>query len=276
VLRCVHPAQPGVILPAAETHTISSSPGPLLPAPCFPCSRGGSRLGMPSTAEYMSIAETMTRFFSSRSRNRKGWNIGGVAAASSRVGCGLALSREPDVDLAHELRVAQAQVVVRDPAAPRQEVERELHRILVDVLSEILEPFEARLRSSLSRHNHRLCAPPRMPRAPAPRSRSRAGTRRARARPPWRASYPTRSKVRGVRGITEDHDVAVMPALVAHCGETDPPRVVRMHRVGRRGLARTAAVSPQWRRYRSHPDRTRGRRAARNRRRARPRRSSRR
>ena len=37
--------------------------------------------------------------------------------------------------------------------------------------------------------------------------------------------------MRGVRGVAEDHDVAVVPALVAHGREADPSRVVRVHRV---------------------------------------------
>ena len=36
-------------------------------------------------------------------------------------------------------------------------------------------------------------------------------------------------EVRGVRGVAEQHDIAVVPVLVAHRREADPSRVVRVH-----------------------------------------------
>ena len=55
----------------------------------------------------------------------------------------LRLVGEPAVDLVHEAVVAQAQVVVRDPAAAREQVEDELDLVLVDVLRQVLEPLRA-------------------------------------------------------------------------------------------------------------------------------------
>ena len=64
--------------------------------------------------------------------------------------------REPRVASGHELRIAQSQVVVGDPAAARHDVEAELQRVLVDVLVEVLEPLQAGLRGALGGEHHGL------------------------------------------------------------------------------------------------------------------------
>ena len=63
------PAHPGVMRPAADTHTISVITSAAPPSALLPrCTRWKS-LGMPPAAEYMSIAETITRFFNARPRS---------------------------------------------------------------------------------------------------------------------------------------------------------------------------------------------------------------
>ncbi len=61
----------------------------------------------------------------------------------------LAVGREPRVDARGELRITQPQVLVGDPAAPGDDVEGELLGVLVRVLTEVLEPFQAGLRGAL-------------------------------------------------------------------------------------------------------------------------------
>ncbi|CAB4922794.1 unannotated protein [freshwater metagenome] len=56
---------------------------------------------------------------------------------------------QPVVDSADELRIAVAQVVVGDATAAGHHVEDELGGVLVDVLANLLEPDEARLRCAL-------------------------------------------------------------------------------------------------------------------------------
>src|SRR4030081_452208 len=121
----------------------------------------------------MSIGETITRFASSRPPSRNGWNIGGRTCGSwPPPPCwllggrtppsppGALLASEPFVHVRDELRVAQPQVVVGDPAAAGHDVERELVRILVGVLADVLEPLQAGLRGPLGRGGH---PPPRAP-----------------------------------------------------------------------------------------------------------------
>ena len=101
----------------------------------------------------MSIAETTTRFFSSRPRSRSGWNIGGTTSPVP-IPRRLLVAGEPGVHPVGELRVAQPQVVVGDPAAAGHDVERELLGLLAGVLAEVLEPLQAGLRGALGgRHD---------------------------------------------------------------------------------------------------------------------------
>src|ERR1700748_1980077 len=136
------PVQPGVLRPAGETQPISVSTRPAPPSALLPrCTRWKSP-GTPSRAEYMSIGETITRFASSRPPSRNGWDIRGpprgcLAAPllAPPLLAAVLLASEPPVHVRDELRVAQPQVVVGDPAAAGHDVERELVRGLVGVLA---------------------------------------------------------------------------------------------------------------------------------------------
>ena len=75
------PGQPGLIRPSGDTHVISVITRPAPPRAFDPrCTRWNSS-GIPSVAQYMSIGERMTRFFSSRSPMRTGWNIAGAPSS---------------------------------------------------------------------------------------------------------------------------------------------------------------------------------------------------
>ena len=76
------PAQPGVIRPSGDTHTISVITRPAPPSALPPrCTRWKSE-ARPSTATYMSIGETTTRLTRSREPIRTGWNIGGQTSGA--------------------------------------------------------------------------------------------------------------------------------------------------------------------------------------------------
>ena len=71
------PVQPGLMRPSRLTSVISAMISPAPPAARLPrCTRCQS-FGVPSSAEYIHIGETTTRFDSVRSRMRNGVNIGG-------------------------------------------------------------------------------------------------------------------------------------------------------------------------------------------------------
>ena len=106
---------------------------------------------VPSSTQYWHMGETPTRLGNTRSRNLKGVNIGG---GGGRLGyrhpaLGFGLFRDPEIDLAGELRVAGVQVVVRDAQAAGQEREGELGRLQVPVALGVLEPLQAGLRGAL-------------------------------------------------------------------------------------------------------------------------------
>jgi hypothetical protein len=61
------------------------------------------------------------------------------------VSAALLVTGEPAVQPLDELGVADPEVVIGDPTAARHDVEAELQRVLVDVLTEVLEPLEAGL-----------------------------------------------------------------------------------------------------------------------------------
>ncbi len=135
---------------------------------------------------------------------------------------------EPVVDPLDELRVAQPQVVVGHPAAAGHDVEGELQRLLVDVLAEVLEPLEARLRCPLRGEHDRpalgvvrgQCALDVgfLGQACGKRQRVLHGELRPRAD----------REVSGVCCVAEQYDVAVHPGLIAHGREADPAGVVRL------------------------------------------------
>src|SRR5580765_1756153 len=71
------PVQPSEIRASGETHVISVITRPAPPSARVPrCVRWKS-VGVPSTAEYMSIGATTTRLTTVMSRRRYGVNIGG-------------------------------------------------------------------------------------------------------------------------------------------------------------------------------------------------------
>ena len=142
----------------------------------------------------------------------------------------------PLVAAGHELRVAQPQVVVGDPAAAGHDVEAELERVLVDVLAEVLEPLQAGLRGALRGEDDGLALGLVRRQRGGERRPPRAGRRRARARPPSRAWCRSRSRSgrcgRRRRGSPRPLiGRSVHPALVADRGEADPAGVVGHHLV---------------------------------------------
>ncbi len=117
----------------------------------------------------MSIAETTTRLRSCSAPSRNGWNIGGPA-------CPRAPANQRSV-AATNSGSRSAQVVVGHPAAAGDDVERELRRVLVHVVADVLEPLAARLGGSLGGLHHR---PPLLPRRPvSAASRSGCSCRQA-------------------------------------------------------------------------------------------------
>jgi hypothetical protein len=71
------PVHPGLMRPSGETQVISVTTSPAPPSARAPRWMRWNSFGVPSSAEYMSIGETTTRFRSSRSRSLKGVNMGG-------------------------------------------------------------------------------------------------------------------------------------------------------------------------------------------------------
>jgi hypothetical protein len=134
-----------------------------------------------------------------------------------------------------ERGVAQREVVVGDALRARHEVERELQRRLPDVAGGVLEPLEARLgrllrlqhldvaRVLVGRQHARDVA--RAVRAERIEERDGVFHRELRAR--------ADREVRGVRGVAEQHHVAVVPALAAHGGKRAPDRAVGQELVAR-------------------------------------------
>ena len=151
---------------------------------------------------------------------------------------------EPAVHRRDELRVADPQVVVGDPAAPGDDVERELDRVLPGVLAQVLEPLQAGLRRPLSGQHHgpafffiglqRGADLSLFVQAGGQGERVLHGQLGARAD----------GEVRGVRGVAEQHDVAVPPVLVADRGEADPPGVVQQHLVAVQDVREQLADQP--------------------------------
>src|SRR3954447_7752649 len=72
------PVQPGLIRPSGETQVISVKTRPAPPSARSPRWTRWKSLGVPSTAEYIAIGETVTRFSTSISRILNGANIGGA------------------------------------------------------------------------------------------------------------------------------------------------------------------------------------------------------
>ena len=106
----------------------------------------------------------------------------------------LRLVGEPLVDLSDKADVAQAQIVIGDPAAAREQVEDELDVGLVNVLRQVLEPLERWPQQRAGCSPPAACAPTRRrPGRPGHRLPVEAPTR-ARLRPPRRAWSPNQSR----------------------------------------------------------------------------------
>ena len=104
-------------------------------------------------------------------------------------------------------------------------------RVLVDVLAEVLEPLQARLRGALGgQHDGLALALVRVEGGVDRRLLVQAGGERQGV---LHGELGARAdgEVRGVGGVAEQHDVLVPPVLVAHRGEVDPPGVVGHHLV---------------------------------------------
>ena len=157
----------------------------------------------------------------------------GTSAGRTSPPCPPARAGEPArPSAATNSGVAQPQVVVGDPPAAGHDVERELLRGLADVLADVLEPLQAGLRRALGGEHHRP------PLGLVRRQRRRdvgllvqAGGQRQRV---LHRQLGARAdgEVRGVRGVAEQHDVAVPPASrLRTVREAEPLRVVGQHRV---------------------------------------------
>ncbi len=135
---------------------------------------------------------------------------------------------EPRVERARELRVADAERRVRDPAAPRQQVERKLDRLEMRVARDATEVRGALARRLLCPLDERpaleLVVDERggdVPTAPDEtlRERDRVLHRELRA--------GADREVGRVCRVAEDDDVADVPGLVRHLREVEPERAVR-------------------------------------------------
>src|SRR5262245_2432830 len=144
---------------------------------------------------------------------------------------GPALSRgprgEPAIDRVDEAGIATLEVVVGHAQAPRQEAHRELERLETAVITlGLFEPFEAHLRRALQALDlgpalllvgreglgDLAVALERL------RQRDRVLERQLRAR--------ADREMRGVRGVADQHDVLMAPAVVANGGKAAPERAV--------------------------------------------------
>ena len=134
----------------------------------------------------------------------------------------------PGANVLGEGRVAELQVVERDPLAPREEAERELRRIELAVALHVLEPHEAVLRRLLRALDDRpACLLVGLERLRDAR-RMLEQRLHQRDRVLHRQLGPGADReVRRVRGIAHEDDVPVAPLLVLHRRELDPLGAVR-------------------------------------------------
>ena len=196
-----------------------SSPGPPRPAPLPRCTRWKS-LGRPSAARYWHIGETTTRLRRVRPRRRNGGNIGG---ARRPVPCPGARSCP-----------ANQRSTVSTSSGSRSCRLSEVTRLLrvMQVERELAAGAGRCSGPRFSNHSRLVCAArcgggrsgpparPRRPPAPSSVSGCRAGSRGQRDRVlHGQLGARADGEVRGVRGVAEQHQVAVPPALVADGGE---------------------------------------------------------
>jgi hypothetical protein len=188
--RCVsfhRPVQPGVMRPSGETQTISVMTRPAPPSALEPRWTTWKSSGTPSTAEYMSIGETMIRFFSSRPPMVNGWNIAGTDSVRPWA------SAKP-----RSIRSAK-------PGSRSLRLSKVIRRDRVSRLKQNCAGSWSAYMPMFSNHSSEACAArwvdsttggarSRTPSTPRPRWGVRADTRRARGRPPWPAWCRSRSR----------------------------------------------------------------------------------
>ena len=170
-----------------------------------------------------------------------GVNIGGTARRGAR-----ARVREPRLHVGDEPRIAQAQVLVRDPLAAGEQAVRELRRLERGVARDVLEPLGGIARRVLDLQHLdgalRLVGGERGGEirvgADLPRQRDPVLERELRPR--------ADGKMRGVRGIADQHDRhaarvdlgPVDPRAADDARELDPHRrTAEVRRVGQQRLA---------------------------------------
>ena len=134
---------------------------------------------------------------------------------------------EPRVEHAHELRVALREVRVRHPPAARQQVERERHRLHVRVALHAREVRGALAGGELEALDDRLALELVVDQSPLDVGRMAGERLRERDRVLHRELRAgTDREVRRVRGVAEQRDVAVVPAVAADEHEAGPQRAV--------------------------------------------------
>ena len=166
-------------------------------------------------------------------RSRAGRDAPGGRSSGPRRRIRRGPLREPAVDERGEVGVAQREVGVGDPEAARDEVEGELHGFRLQETLRALEPFETRLGRPL----HALDLGPAGRLVGRQRGsdgkivgeerlvkRDRVDHREPGARPD--------GEVGRVRGVADEHDVAVAPRPVPDGREAPPDRPVRDESMG--------------------------------------------
>ena len=179
------------------------------------------------------LSERLTRSGKRTPRSSSGANSGGGDTSAPA---------EPGVERAREVRVADGEARVRDAAAAREQVERELHRLEVRVRRHATE-----VRGALARRGLRpldgglpfqLVVDERSLHVPAA-AHERLGER---DRVLHRQLRPRADReVRRVRRVAEQHEPAVVPDAVRHLREVEPERAVGEELAAARGRWRRAA-----------------------------------
>ena len=211
VLVAHMPAQPGVMRPRARRSHLGERPARRRPARARRVHEVEVVRRCRRRALYIAIGETTTRFASSSSRSRNGVNIGGRAACADRRRA----PREPALD-------------ALDVAGSRSRRFSWLTRWLRVAACRRTAPAAARVARRRSRTTPSSCA--RRSAGAAPRACAPPRSSASASRDPESAASAVREgdrvlhrelraradrEVRGVRGVAEQHDVAVAPARAA-------------------------------------------------------------
>jgi hypothetical protein len=141
-------------------------------------------------------------------------------------------ARNPIVDAREELRIACAQILVRDPERSRQQREGELNRLERHVSLGVLEPLQRRLCGALKALH--LRAPSRLVRPQRGRDVVRVFMKRIAQRDRVFHGHPrpgADGEMRGVRRVADEHDVATEPRIAPDGRELPPDAAVRDERV---------------------------------------------